>query len=460
MRQLNQTKALLMRQRFSRSTVAKGSLALMASLLLTPSWALNLRQAYEAAEQNDATIRASRASAQALREKLPQAKAQRLPNVSFSAGANRNALKTSTESMQGPMSLNNNYNSNNQSLQLRQPLYRPYISALVDQATAQVEDANATLDRDEQTLVTRVGEAYFDALLARAQLDLIAAQKAANAVQLDAAQKSFKAGTGVRTDIDEAQARVDMARAQELEATQNVDFTLHRLQTLMGKPIDTLADLDVNQFKPEPPTPSRLEEWVARAEEASPQLRSLRAQLDVATQEIEKAKSGHEPTLDAVAGWSRSDSDTVTSVNNVYNQKFIGLQLTVPLYSGGYVNSTVRQAEADKIRAQETLEGARLDLGTRVHEQFRAMTEGILRISALQQAVRSSEQAVFSSRKSFTAGTRTTVDVLNAEQQHTTALRDLAQARYMFLISRLRLQSLAGADRWTSVDQANANLTR
>ena len=157
MRQLNQTKALLMRQRFSRSTVAKGSLALMASLLLTPSWALNLRQAYEAAEQNDATIRASRASAQALREKLPQAKAQRLPNVSFSAGANRNALKTSTESMQGPMSLNNNYNSNNQSLQLRQPLYRPYISALVDQATAQVEDANATLDRDEQTLVTRVG---------------------------------------------------------------------------------------------------------------------------------------------------------------------------------------------------------------------------------------------------------------------------------------------------------------
>ncbi|MEQ6434610.1 TolC family outer membrane protein [Comamonas sp. w2-DMI] len=442
----------------SKSLVVRNCTALVIGMLLAPAWALDLRQAYEAAERNDASIRASRAAADSAREKLPQAKSQRLPNVSFNAGANRNNLRTSTDSIYGPVSYTTNYNSNNQVLQLRQPIYRPYVSALVSQAEAQVEDANASLERDEQSLVVRVSEAYFDALLARAQLNLIAAQKAAYAVQLAAAEKGFKAGTGVRTDIDEAQARVDMSRAQELEAAQNVEFTRRRMEVLVGKPVDALADLDVQGFKPAPPAPANLEDWIARAEEASPQLRALRAQFDAAKMEIEKAKAGHKPTLDAVAGWSRSDSDTVTSVNNVYNQKFIGVQLTVPLYAGGYVNSTVRQAVADSERAREAMEATRLDLGTKVHEQYRAMTEGVLRIAALEQAVRSAQQAVESSRKSFQAGARTTVDVLNAEQQRTTALRDLAQARYAYLLARIRLQSLAGQDRWASVDQANASL--
>ncbi|WHS64884.1 TolC family outer membrane protein [Comamonas resistens] len=444
----------------SRPLVARTCVALAIGMLLAPAWALDLRQAYEAAERNDASIRASRAAADSAREKLPQAKSQRLPNVSFNAGANRNNLRTSTDSIYGPVSYTTNYNSNNQVLQLRQPIYRPYVSALVSQAEAQVEDANASLERDEQSLVVRVSEAYFDALLARAQLDLIAAQKAAYAVQLAAAEKGFKAGTGVRTDIDEAQARVDMSRAQELEAAQNVEFTRRRMEVLVGKPVDALADLNVQGFKPAPPAPANLEDWIARAEETSPQLRALRAQFDAAKMEIEKAKAGHKPTLDAVAGWSRSDSDTVTSVNNVYNQKFIGVQLTVPLYAGGYVNSTVRQAVADSERAREAMEATRLDLGTKVHEQYRAMTEGVLRIAALEQAVRSAQQAVESSRKSFQAGARTTVDVLNAEQQRTTALRDLAQARYAYLLARIRLQSLAGQDRWASVDQANASLSK
>ena len=120
----------------------------------------------------------------------------------------------------------------------------------------------------------------------------------------------------------------------------------------------------------------------------------------------------------------------------------------------------MRQAVADSERAREALEAARLDLGTKVHEQYRAMTEGVLRIAALEQAVRSAEQALQSSRKSFLAGVRTSVDVLNAEQQRTMVMRDLAQARYMYLLSRIRLQALVGRDRWASVDQANASLMR
>jgi outer membrane protein/protease secretion system outer membrane protein len=145
----------------------------------------------------------------------------------------------------------------------------------------------------------------------------------------------------------------------------------------------------------------------------------------------------------------------VTSVNSRYDNKTIGLQLSVPLYAGGYVSSTVRQAVATQERVQEMLEATRRDLGVRVHREFRGVTEGVLRIKALEQAVHSAEQAVVSNRKSFQAGSRTTLDVLNAEQQKTMALRDLAQARYLYLVSRLRLQSLAGEDRLANVAQVN-----
>lgn len=442
-----------------RTRLASACLALLGMAVVLPAWSLDLRQAYEAAYENDATIRASRAGAQASREKLPQARAQQLPNVSFNAGRNHNDLISKIQNFQGqPVRADNQYYSGSQSLSVRQPLYRPYLSALVRQAQAQVEDADAALERDEQTLVTRVGEAYFDALLAQDQVLLIAAQKITYATQLDVARKSLEAGTGTRTDIDEAQARLDMTLAQELEAQQNVEFTRRQLEALMGRPVDMLASLDVQRFDPAEPIPGVVDAWVERAEQASPELQSLRAQLDAAGMEVEKAQAGHKPTLDAVAQWSRSSSDTVTSVNQRYENKSIGLQLSVPLYAGGYVNSTVRQAVAAQERAREALEAARRDLGVRVYREFRGMTEGVLRVKALEQAVRSAEQAVLSNQKSFQAGSRTTVDVLNAQQQKTTAQRDLAQARYLYLVSRLRLQALTGEDRQASVAQVNSAL--
>src|SRR5690606_2737521 len=139
-----------------------------------------------------------------------------------------------------------------------------------------------------------------------------------------------------------------------------------------------------------------------------------------------------------------------------HDNRAVGLQLNVPIFSGGYVSSTVRQAVASKVRAQEILEATRRDLAVRVRQEFRGMTEGVARIQALEQAVLSAEQAVLSNSKSFEAGSRTTVDVLNAEQQRTQALRDLAQARYRYVVARLRLQALSGEDRESSIAAANA----
>ena len=418
------------------------------------AWSLDLRQTYEAAANNDASIKASRAAANAGRERLPQARSQLFPNVAVNVSRNHNDLTTTTRGVDQ----DNDYYSGNQNLTIRQPIYRPQITASVQQAQAQVQDVEATLDRDEQNLVIRVAEAYFDALLAHDQLALVAAQKANYTTQLDAARKGLQAGSGTRTDVDEAQARLDMTYAQELEAIQNQAFMQRKLETLTGQPMRDLAGLDVQRFQPESPMPNQLQDWVEMTSAASPELRALRAQMEAARLEIDKAQAGHKPTLDAVAQWVRSSSDSVTSVNVRHNQKVVGLQLSVPLYSGGYVNSTIRQAVASHERAREALDAARLDLEMRVYKEFRGMTEGVLRIAALEQAVRSAEQAVLSSRKSYEAGSRTTVDVLNAEQQKISALRDLAQARYLYLVSRLRLQSLAGQDRWGSIDQANAVL--
>lgn len=436
----------------------------LSALVLTAfhansAWALDFKTAYEAALQHDATILAERAAAQAAQERLPQALSQRRPSLSLSAGQNRNHLESQTANILGQRSVSERYyDSNNAALQLRQPLYRPAILAQIKQARAQVQDADAVLDVNENDLLERVAQAYFDALLGQVQLDLASAQKTAFAAQLQSAQKGFAAGVGMRTDVDEAQARMDLAHAQVLQAQQALDLARRRLALLLGVPVAQLvqlADLDTQRFAPSAPVPTSAEQWIALAEESSPQLQALRARLRAAQAEVDKAQAGHKPTLDVVATVSRSDSDSVTSINTVYKQKYVGVQLNVPLYSGGYVSSTVRQALAEVQRMQQTLEAAQRDLSNQVYEQFSAMTEGVLRIAALEQAVRSAQQALLSSQKSLQAGARTTVDVLNAEQQLTVAQRDLAQARYGYVLAHLKLQMLAGQERMANVDAVN-----
>ena len=432
--------------------------ALLAAGLAAPTlcWSLDLRQAYEAAVTHDATTRAARAQADAQRERLPQALAQRRPQLALSATRNYNDLTTRSADPGGQARRwHNDYYSGNQALTVRQALYRPVLAAQVEQARAQVEDSEALRERDEQALVLRVGEAYFDALLARDQVALLQVQKASHLSQLDAARKSFAAGAGARTDIDEVQSRLDLTLAQELEVAQHVEFTQRRLEVLTGQGAAVLAGLDVQRFAPAPPALPPLEHWIARAESASPELQALRAQREAAQLEVRKAEAGHLPTLDAVAQWSRSQSDSVTSIHSRHAHRSVGLQLNVPLYAGGAVSSQVRQALAAEERAREALEATRRDLGVRVHQEWRTVTEGVLRVRALEQAVRSAQQALHSNRKSLQAGTRTTLDVLQAEQQHTTALRDLAQARYRYLLGQLNLGSLVGENREGNIAQVN-----
>jgi outer membrane protein TolC len=160
--------------------------------------------------------------------------------------------------------------------------------------------------------------------------------------------------------------------------------------------------------------------------------------------------------LDAIAQWSVNQSDSVTSINTRYENKTVGLQLNIPIFAGGYVNSQNRQAVAELERAEQNLEATRRDLGLRVEKEFRGMTEGVLRIRALEQAVRSNETMVQSNRRSFEGGSRTLVDILNAEEQRVSALRDLANARYTYVMARVRLQALTSQADSAMIDEVSA----
>ena len=431
---------------------------LMQSNAWAQSAALDLKQVYEAALQQDASIRASRAAADAGRERLPQAKAALLPQVSASAGRNTNNLDTTAPNILGNLSTTNDkYFSDNRAIQLRQPLMNMQRWLQFQQAKSIVDEAEANLDRDLQNLVVRVAGAYFETLLADEQLDLVLAQKTLYTALVDAAKKGLAAGSGTRTDIDDAQSRLDMALAMELEARQNQDLTRRQLQLLIDQPVTQLAKLNVSALKLNPPEPASLDQWTLKAEQASPEIKAMQARLEQARREVSKSQAGHLPTLDAVAQWSNSGSENITRINSRYENKSVGLQLNIPIYSGGYVNSTIRQAVAEQTRAEESLESLRRDLGVRVHKEYRGVSEGVMRVRALEQAARSAEQMMKSTQMSLKAGSRTQLDVLNAQQQYTMALRDLTQARFVYLMSKVKLAALAGDDPVASIDEVNVS---
>jgi TolC family type I secretion outer membrane protein len=437
--------------------IKKSGLALLLAACSTGAWSLDLLQAYQAALTQDANTQAARAAADAGRENVPQARAQLLPNVAASFSRNKNSLLSVTPNSLGQVSdSTSNYPSRSNSVTVRQPLLRPYQWAQYQQAQAQVEDANGVLEYTLQTLTVGVATAFFDALLAQEQLALSEAQLTAYQTQLDAARKLFTAGAGTRTDIDEVQARLDMGVAQKLEARQNVDYTRQQLQVLVNQPVDKLDDLVPEKLELSPPAPAAVDHWIDRAEQASPELRVWRARLEAASYEVNKASAGHYPTLDAVAQWSRNTSENNQSLDTTYDSKSIGLQLNVPIYSGGGVSSGVRQALANKEKILQTLEATRRDLGVRVHKEFRGVTEGVLRVRALEQAARSADQALLSSQKSFQGGNRTRLDVLSAESNRLVVRRDLAQARFAYLLASLRLKALVGDAGMASVEAINA----
>jgi len=423
--------------------------ALLGAVLLAlapAADALDLLQAFKAASGHDAVWLAAQARAAAGQERLPQAQAALQPTVSLNASRMFN--DQSTQSVGTAQATADSYPSGSVALTGRLPVFNLALRAQRSRAQAQTDEAAATLQLERQNMALRVVSTYLDALSAQDDVTLAATQTAFYARQLDAARKMFAAGAGTRTDADEVQAKLDQARAVEQDARQAVGLAQRKLQALVREPMDRLgrlAPLNPARLQWAPPRPEALEEAMAQAEHRNPEVRVLKAQQAAAAQEVQRVRAGHLPTLDVVAQWSRGDRDNSNAPSYRVANKSIGVQLTVPLFAGGGVNSQERQAQAELLALDQMLDGLRQDLAVRLQKELDGLANGASRIQALETAERSAAQVLVSTQKSYAGGSRTVLDVLNAEQQRASVVRDLARTRYGLLMARARLLSLTDA---------------
>lgn len=422
--------------------------ALMSAGMLSvslPAQADNLLSLYREAVQVDPAYLAARAGAEAGREAKPQALAQLLPNVSFGGNYYKNSEDSEDRFVAGGSRFGENkYSSHNYSLGLSQPLFRASSYIGWKQAQAMVEGVEADLQWTEQNIGVRLAEVYFKALLAEANLEVTKAQRDAYLTQLDYAQKAFQAGAGTRTDIDEARAQLDLAAAQTIEQHYQLNYALDELKAIIDRPLTPLARLNPERMQLVRPDPDHLEDWVRKAEEVNPRLMALRASVETANLQVKKAMSGHLPTVDFVAQRVQSENDSYSTRQVKYENTTYGLRFDVPLFAGGATVSQVRQARAELEKAQQQLEEGRRAIGLMVREQFNGVAQGVLWVRAYEQAVKSAEQALASTRKGFSGGTRTTLDILIAEQNLANARRDLNRGRYDYVLSRLKLLTYVG----------------
>lgn len=424
-----------------------------------PQAPLSLLQAWQSARVNDPGLRAARAALAGSRERVPQARAQLLPQVQL--GVTRLSSELTREGQnaaQQLLQIFDRYPSSNDTLSLRQPLLRAQQVAGVKQAQAVEREAEAVFSGEEQAFSVRVVVSYLDVLLAQDSIALFESQREFLQSALAAAKRSLAAGVGTRTDEDAAQARLDLNRAQLLQARQQLELNRRQLQSWINRPFGPLVGVDGDRLRRSTLTHESLDEWLSRAFAGSPELRRLQAQRDAMAQELNKVRAGHLPTVDFVAQVQRSRSENTLSPQSSFQNRSMGFQLSLPLYNGGAVNSVTREVSAELERLEEVMQALRLDIGVRVHREFRGVVEGAARVQALEAAVRSAQVALDSARKSVLAGVRTQVDVLNAEQQLSQAKRDLSESRYGILASLVRLKALAGESDETLMARINAVL--
>jgi outer membrane protein len=302
-----------------------------------------------------------------------------------------------------------------------------------------------------------VAQAYFDVLAAQDVITSLEAQKTAITEQLAAAKRNFEVGTATITDTHEAQARYDLAVAQELAAQNDLEVKRTALQQIIGKPPAALAPLRAG-VKLNSPEPAQIDKWVESAEAQNYGVIQQRLALEVAQREVKKDRAGHLPTLDFVASHNHTNQSVLTPPGNVTNVNSVGVQWTMPLFAGFGVTSKVREAIALEDKAREDLESARRTAAQGARQAYLGVNSGLAQVKALEAAETSSKSSLESNLLGYKVGVRINIDVLNAQQQLYTTQQNLAKARYDTIMNGLRLKSAAGTLKEEDVVQVNALL--
>ena len=406
--------------------------------------AADLISVYREALVSDPQYAAARASFLAGQEKIAQGKAGLLPQLS--ANANLNYTNSDAQFPGSPLFREGqrDFGGRTYGVQLTQPLYRPQNRETYEQGKLQALVTEIQLTASGQDLMVRVSQAYFDVLLAQANLEFIRAQKSAISEQLAQAKRNFVVGTATITDTNDAQARFDLANAQEVAALNDLEVKNRALSAIIGKYPGALAGITW-PLTLTAPEPADINAWVEQALGSSLQVEIQKTALEIANREITKARMGHHPTLDAVASYSDTKANSsAQGFGSEIRQGQLGLQFNMPLYSGGIVDSRVREAYANKTKSEQDLENAKRQATLATQQSYLGVTSGLAQVRALEQALRSSEVSLESTKLGRDVGVRTQVDVLNSQQQVANARKDLANALYTTILAQLKLKQAVG----------------
>jgi outer membrane protein len=428
---------------------------LVGAALTRPVAAEDLLTVYQQAVQNDAQLAAAAAARDAAHELKPQAFSFVLPNIQASADTSKNTLRSLSTSFVTP-SGKQEFNSNFVQLELVQPLFNWQLIAGLGQADALVRQADNQYAFAEAELMLRTADRYFGVLAAVDTLAFAEAEKAAIGRQLDQARQRFEVGLIAITDIHEAQARYDLTVAQEIDARRQVANAMEALREVTGTGYENLLPLAA-ELTLQPPAGEDAEVWVAHAAGHNPLVAAAREAAQAAKKEIERQRAGHFPTLEARVSYVDGSSNASRFGAGLDNEDTIyGLQLKLPIFEGGRTNSLVRQAQKQFLEAQQRLEQQSRSTARETRDAYLGVNLSISRVNALRQALVSNQSALEATELGYQVGTRTSVDVLDAERELFRAKRDLASARYEYVLNVLRLEMASGQLMQDDLERVNS----
>lgn len=429
-----------------RPVLIASLLAALSAGMAAPAGAADLLQVYQLALANDPVYTSARYALTAGREKDTQGRAGLLPSISVGGSY--------TRSDQNFDSTNNSY-----ALQLTQPLLRLANWESYKQGKLSVASSEAQFAQAQQDLILRCGQAYFDVLAAQDALSFLGAQKIAIDEQLASAKRNFEIGTSTITDTNEAQARYDLANAQEIAAQNDLEVALSKLQQIIGQAPTPLSVLRPG-VKLSAPQPAQIDTWIASAQADNYAVVGQQVALEIAQSEIKRNRAGHAPTVDLVAGRNFTDQTSVRSpyLNLRGYSNSVGVQWNIPLFSGFSTSSKVDEAIALADKARSDLENARRTAVLNARQSYLGVVNGLSQVKAYEAAEVSSQSSLDSNKLGYQVGVRINIDVLNAQQQLYSTRRDLAKARYDTLMNGLKLKAAAGTLREEDLAQVNALL--
>jgi outer membrane protein len=413
------------------------TIALVVATLGTSARAQSLLELYEAARIYDATYLAARALADSAEFRAAQADALNRPSATLNGNATASVIDV-------PRLGTGDSNTVGASVTGRYPLFNRANQATVDQARKTLLVSKADLETAEQDLIVRLSQAYFDVLGAQDVLTTTRSSKVFITEQLASARRNFEVGTATITDTREAQARFDLATAQEITAENDLRTKRIALDQLVGRSAVAPKGLATPVVLP-PITPAGAEEWVNQADDLHPAVRRARLGFDVAQLETAKARAAELPTLDAVGslGSSRASGSAAT-LGGISTNSSLGVELKWPLYTGGATQNRVKETLALEEKSRNDLEAARRGVAQNTRVAYFGVQSGLAQVKALEAAESSSKLALEATQVGFRVGVRVNLDVLNAQAQLFQTQRDLAKARYDVLVGSLRLRQASG----------------